>query len=137
MPEKITHFQIPVKALIKKGNRILLTSDKDRPNRWELPGGRISEGEQPEETLKRELHEELGIKFNRAHLHETFVWLPDKDSKGDPHRYYLTLVYKIIDIQNQEIKLGPDIGEAKWFLPYEIKELVLEANSRYFLQKVH
>jgi len=53
-----------VAALILNENRILAcqrTRHQAMPLKWEFPGGKIEEGEQPRAALRRELEEELGI----------------------------------------------------------------------------
>ncbi len=53
-----------VAALIWKGGKILVcqrTRHQPMPLKWEFPGGKIEEGEQPRDALRRELDEELGI----------------------------------------------------------------------------
>jgi 8-oxo-dGTP diphosphatase len=53
-----------VAALIYKGDLILVcqrTRHQTMPLKWEFPGGKIEEGEQPRDALRRELMEELGI----------------------------------------------------------------------------
>jgi len=53
-----------VAALILKDDRILAcqrTRHQVMPLNWEFPGGKIEEGEQPRDALRRELEEELGI----------------------------------------------------------------------------
>lgn len=53
-----------VAALIVKDGKILVcqrTKHQTMPLKWEFPGGKIEEGEQPRDALRRELDEELGI----------------------------------------------------------------------------
>jgi len=53
-----------VAALIQKAGKLLVcqrTRHQTMPLKWEFPGGKIEEGEQPRDALRRELEEELGI----------------------------------------------------------------------------
>ena len=51
-------------ALIDVDGRVLIAqrpSEKAMAGLWEFPGGKVEQGERPEQTLIRELEEELGI----------------------------------------------------------------------------
>ena len=53
-----------VAALIVRDGKLLVcqrTRHQTMPLKWEFPGGKIEEGEQPRDALRRELEEELGI----------------------------------------------------------------------------
>jgi 8-oxo-dGTP diphosphatase len=53
-----------VAALIQKNGKLLVcqrTRHQTMPLKWEFPGGKIEEKEQPRDALRRELEEELGI----------------------------------------------------------------------------
>lgn len=50
--------------------RVLLLKHRFRPGSgWGLPGGFIEEGEQPDEALRRELREEIGLEVDRPKLY--------------------------------------------------------------------
>jgi len=56
-------------AVVRRGRELLMTQ---RPPggplglQWEFPGGKIEEGERPEEALVREVREELGVEAEAA-----------------------------------------------------------------------
>ncbi len=56
-----------VSAILVDNGR-LLTAQRSHPpalaGKWELPGGKVEEGEVPLEALRRELREELGIEID-------------------------------------------------------------------------
>ncbi len=53
-----------VAGIIVQEGKLLVcqrTRHQTMPLKWEFPGGKIEEGEQPRDALRRELEEELGI----------------------------------------------------------------------------
>ena len=83
------------------GPRILICQrikDQFRPLKWEFPGGKIEDGEQPPEALRRELEEELGIRANIGAeiAHSSHVY---PDGRAVDLRFYLVRDYQQ-EIQN-------------------------------------
>src|SRR5215471_12504964 len=53
-----------VAALILRESKVLIcqrTRHQTMPLKWEFPGGKVEPGEHPDQALRRELEEELGI----------------------------------------------------------------------------
>lgn len=53
--------------LLNSNNHVLLLLRDNKidipfPNMWDIPGGKVENGELPEDTVRREMNEEMGIK---------------------------------------------------------------------------
>jgi 8-oxo-dGTP diphosphatase len=69
-------------AVIERDGRYLITRRLEGTHLaglWEFPGGKISPGEKPEDALRREMREELGVEAAVGELIETVDWIyPEK-----------------------------------------------------------
>lgn len=65
-----------VAAVIRDGDKIFATQRGygDLKGGWEFPGGKIEEGETPEEALKREIMEELDTEIEVGELIDTIEY---------------------------------------------------------------
>lgn len=101
-------------AVIEKDGKILIAKRRKgdlHGGRWEFPGGKLNFGETPEECLKRELREELGIEAEIG----DFIC-------ASGFKYMLVplelLVYKARHISGEFRALDHD--ELKWVEPSEL-----------------
>jgi 8-oxo-dGTP diphosphatase len=104
-----------VAGLIVKDGRLLVcqrTRHQTMPLKWEFPGGKIEEGEQPRDALRRELEEELGIDATIgnevARIHHQYP-----GGATIELRFYLVREFAK-ELQNRIFK------EMQWVLPNEL-----------------
>ena len=64
------HFTVTAGAVVtdERGRVLLLKHNFRAGSGWGIPGGFIEKGEQPEEAIRRELREEVGLEVEAAKL---------------------------------------------------------------------
>ncbi|MGH3023696.1 MAG: NUDIX hydrolase [Gaiellaceae bacterium] len=76
---------------------------------WDLLGGFVDEGEEPLETLRRELREEAGVEID---ISEFLGGIPD--TYGDDGNHTLNL-YWAAAVAGGELRPADDVAELAWF----------------------
>jgi 8-oxo-dGTP diphosphatase len=93
---KVLAMKRVVAALIVKNGKVLVcqrTKHQTMPLKWEFPGGKIEDGEQPRAALRRELDEELGIQA-RVEQEVARICHAYKNGGSVELRFYLVREYE-------------------------------------------
>lgn len=105
-------FAVTAGALITDASgRVLLLKHRFRPGAgWGMPGGFIEAGEQPEEALRRELREEVGLEVEKLKLFTTRAF-------KTPNQIEIVFTARAVGDTNQ---LSFEIQKAAWFSPGDL-----------------
>jgi len=107
--------KISVRALIKNNERVLLVRRASgNPNyvgQFELPGGKVEFGEKPEESLRREVGEELGVETGVVQLYRVISWMDTVER--DTQHIIIVYLAGLID-PAAKIILSPEHNKFQW-----------------------
>ncbi len=126
--------EVPVKvtaAVIEENGKVLI--GRRKPGRhmggkWEFPGGKIEPGETPEESLARELQEELAIRVRVGEfLYKTFY-------QGGGVSLEL-LVYRVERLDGEPALI--EHQELRWVRPEELMSFDLADSDRRVVQGLY
>ena len=116
-------------GLIIKDEKIVLIKKVGGPynGKLDLPGGTIEWGETPEQTLIRELNEEVGIDVIKYELFDAnsiiFEWIHKEELERGHH---LGIFYKVLDYNNElleDVKIDEKNDDSLGAKFYEIDKL--------------
>ena len=112
-------YQLPIsaKTVIDYHGRIpLLRNERDE---WELPGGKLDLGEDPEDTARREAREELGLTLDTLHLAHAWVY------PITPDRHVFVIAYATTYFGDQAPQYSHEHKELGLFAPEQISSLTM------------
>lgn len=93
----------------KSGNILMYLRDNKPtipfPDHWDLFGGHIEEGESPEEALKREIKEELGIELNNYKFFKEYKCLTGDITPNIKYIYFAKLLEPISKVTREGQKM--------------------------------
>ena len=109
-----------VRLLIYKNDKLLIlkraNSDKSDSNLWDIPGGKIENGENIFDAIKREVLEETGIELSSLDIKDLRgLILGDFDDIGK-----LTVAVFTCQTEVTEVQLNSEHSEYRWINPQEL-----------------
>lgn len=143
MSETEDVFHLGIKAIIRnsEGKILLLKVNPEKLNNtteayWDIPGGRIQRNSTVEETLQREIEEEIGVK-NINDVKPFSMVLSNIRIPIQPVDAGLILAIYTCTIDTQtDIQLSEEHTEANWFEVSEAAKLLKIKYPLNFIQEL-
>ena len=125
-------FNIGIKGVIVKDDKVLIL--KSVNGYWEVPGGRMDEGEDVQDTLRRELGEEI-VNIKEIKIHEVLsVFKLKREYK--PGMGLMLIFFRVSTDFDDEPIVSEEHTEYKWASVQEAVSLVEEA-SQEAIRRAH
>lgn len=115
-------FPVSIKGVMTIGGRIPLLFNERQE--WELPGGRLEAGEQPEQALVRELLEELNIEARVDSLLD--CWLYPIAGHGE----VFIVAYACTVLRAEGLRFSSEHNDLRLADPAELAELAMPDGYR-------
>lgn len=130
--------RLSVRAIIiEDGKALLLKRGNGRPSilgKYELPGGRLAYGEQPEDAVRRYLHNDAGLHIQSSKLFDAVTYI-DYD---DREIQYGVMVYLVtLAAQRHPMKLSGNYSKYKWQSVSNIQQDELTDLTQLLLGIIH
>lgn len=126
--------RIAVRAIIRKDEKtLLLRRANGRPTilgRYELPGGKLGYGEQPEDALARHLKDETSLTIQTAQLFDVLTYI-DHDDRDIQYVFILYLVS--LGVGGSTIKLSQNYDKYLWKKMSDIHQEELTESAKLLL----
>lgn len=116
--------KLVVAALIRNSEGALLLSkrlpQKPMPGYWELPGGKMEQGESPEVALRREIAEELGVTADIRRIYDVIFYSYDQ----------FDLLMMVYECKIEQKPRPLEVADIHWVFPKDFsKYQVLPADE--------
>lgn len=115
--------RISVRAIIRQDDKTLLLKRANGRSTilglYELPGGKLAYGEQPEDALRRYLHDDAGLHIQIAQLFDAVTYI-DQD---DRDIQYAVIVYLVgVSSNHHDIRLSQNYNKFSWKKMSEVQQ---------------